>query len=60
MCSYEVLKNFEQKLEHCSFRNDFIKDILTSELEEERIYVYFAKPHEFCARIHDPRIYYLI
>lgn len=40
VCSTDVLKAFQENFTFNSFRDDFIKEILTAEINEERISSY--------------------
>jgi len=60
ICSLDVLKAFKENFTFHSLRNDFIKEMLTSEINEEKIFVHVASDTEYGARVLNPCTYYQI
>ena len=55
-----MLKYFDQNFDKHDFREDFIKFVLTSEINEETISIHFVQNREYSARIHDSRVYFWV
>lgn len=60
VCSTDVLKAFQENFTFNSFREDFVKEILTAEINEEKISSYIVPDAEFVMHASDPRLYYKI
>jgi hypothetical protein len=59
ICSIEVLNAFQENFMYNSIRDDFMKELLFSEIKEEAIHVYEAENDELCMRIKNPRLFYV-
>ncbi|KAL4440778.1 hypothetical protein ABPG74_013759 [Tetrahymena malaccensis] len=60
ICSLDVLKAFQENFTFNSFREDFMKELLTAEINEEKISSYIVSDSEYSLRASDPRLYYKI
>ena len=54
ICSIDVLNFFNENFDFHSERDDFLKDLLTSEISEDKIIVYKVPPETFFEKIDNP------
>jgi len=56
----DVLKAFQENFTFNSFTDDFVKELLTAEINEEKISSYILPSNQYSIRAADTRLYYKV
>lgn len=58
ICSPEVLTSFQENFMFHNIKDDFLKEMLHSEIKEEKIHIYTIQNQENAMRVLNPNFYY--
>ncbi|KAM3145582.1 hypothetical protein pb186bvf_002356 [Paramecium bursaria] len=59
VCSRDVLKSFQENQLFIDLKEDFMKEMLNSDIQEEKISIYITKQNEISQKLNTPYGYYL-